>query len=192
MGTRWVTGSGGRFLGAAAVAALVLAAAACGGGGKSTTTTAAAGGSPAAQWADGVCSSFSTWKTSLQSIDLGVHPSESDLRQAGRDVRDATDTLTKSLKGLGKPDTAAGTAAKANVESLTTVLSNDMDKIEETLKPKPPTAAAALQQISVVSATLASMAHNLTLAFGQLKQADTDGELEKAFHQAKSCSAFVS
>jgi hypothetical protein len=176
------------------VAALVLAAAACGGGGKSetTTTSAAAGGSSAVQWADGLCSAFSTWKTSLQSIHLGVHPSESDLRQAESEVRDATDTLTKSLKELGKPDTAAGQAAKQNVESLTTVLSNDMDKIEKTLKPNPPTAAAALQQISVVSATLASMAHNLTLAFGHLKQADPDGELEKAFHQAKSCSEFVS
>lgn len=189
-----MTGSGGRLLGAAAATALVLAAAACGGGGKSATTatTAASGGSPAVQWADGVCSSFTTWKTSLQSIHLGVHPSRSDVEQAGREVREATNTLTKSLKDLGRPDTAAGQAAKQNIDSLATVLSNDMDKIEQTLKPNPPTAAAALQQISVVSATLASMVHNLTLAFGHLKQADPNGELEKAFHHAKSCSAFVS
>lgn len=175
------------------MAALVLAAAACGGGGKSsTTTTTAAGGESASQWADGVCSSFATWKTSLQSIHVGVHPSQSDLKQAGRDIEDATKTLTKSLKDLGPPNTAAGQAAKANIDSLATVLSNDMDKIDETLKTSPPTAAAALQQISTVSATLASMVHNLTLAFGRLKQVDPGGELEKAFKQSPSCQQFSS
>ena len=188
-----MTGSAGRLLGGAAVAALVLAAAACGGGGNATTTaTTAAEGSSTVQWADGVCSAFTTWKTSLQSINLKAHPSESTLKDAGDQVEEATQTLTKSLKSLGPPKTASGHAAKAGIDSLATVLSTDMDKIQETLKTKPPTAAAALSQISTVTATLATMVHNLSLALGHVKQFDPSGELEKAFHQAKSCRQFIS
>jgi ABC-type transporter Mla subunit MlaD len=197
VGERWVTGSGGRLLGAAAALALVLAAAACGGGGKSDTTTttataAAGGGSSAVQWAGGVCSALTTWKTSIQGIHLSAHPKGSALEEAGNQVEDATQTLAQSLKKLGKPETAQGQAAKEGVDSLATVLSNDVEKIKETLKPTPPTAAAALQQISAVTATLAAMAHNLTLAVGHLKQFDPSGELEKAFHQAPACSPYIS
>lgn len=189
-----MTGGGGRLLGAAAATALVLTAAACGGGGKSetTTTAAAAGGSSTVQWAGGVCSALTTWKTSIQNIHLTGHPKGSALEEAGNQVEEATQTLAQSLKKLGKPDTAQGQAAKEGVDSLATVLSNDVAKIKETLKPTPPTAAAALQQVSAVTATLATMAHNLTLAVGHLKQFDPSGELEKAFHQAPACSAYVS
>jgi hypothetical protein len=179
-----------RVFGAAGAVALVLAASACGGGGSSETTTAAAGSSPV-QWANGVCSAFSTWKTSLESINVTSNPSRSTLEQAGKQVEDATKTLTQSLKSLGRPNTAAGQAAETGVQTLATVLTNDMNKIQETLKTKPPSAAAALQQVSTLTATLAAMAHNLTLAFGNLKKFDPSGELEKAFHQAKSCSEFV-
>jgi hypothetical protein len=176
-------------------AILVLAVTACGGG-KGGESTATAGASATVQWASGVCTAFTTWKTSVKSsledVKLSAHPSSSDVQHAGNEVRDATETLQQSLKDLGKPDTKSGAAAKQNLDTLRTVMSNDMDKIDESLKPKPPTAAAALQQISTVSATLAAMVQNITLAVGNLKKFEPNGELEQAFHEAPSCAPYFS
>src|SRR5436190_10405888 len=100
-------------------AVLVLAVTACGGGkgGDSTTTT---GASTTVQWASGVCTAFTTWKTSVKSslkdIEPSVHPSSSDVQNAGSEIRDATETLQQSLKDLGKPNTTSGAAAKQNLD----------------------------------------------------------------------------
>jgi hypothetical protein len=73
MRTQRMTNRTSRLLGGVAVAVLVLSAAACGGGGGSNTTTStAAGGTSAEQWANGVCSSFTAWQKSLESIKTGV------------------------------------------------------------------------------------------------------------------------
>ncbi len=181
---------GGHLLlvGAGIAAALVLAATACGGGkgGASATT----GASATVQWASGMCTAFTTWKTSLKKIHLGAHPSSSDVQAAGGEVRDATQALTQSLKKLGKPDTATGGAAKENLDTLETAMSNDKEKIEETLKTKPPTAAAGLAQLSTVTASLAAIVHNLNLAVGNLKKLEPTSELEKAFHEAPACAPY--
>lgn len=144
------------------------------------------------QWASGMCTAFTTWKNSLKKIHLGATPSSSDIQKAGDEVRDATETLRQSLKDLGKPETAGGAAAKQNLETLQSVMSKDKEKIEETLKTKPPDAAAALAQLSTVSATLAAMVHNLNLAVSNLKKAEPTGELQKAFHQAPACAPYFS
>src|SRR5690348_4675117 len=76
----WPTANGrSRLLGGAAVVLLVLSAAACGGGGGDTTTSTASGGASAVQWANSVCSSFTTWKTSLESVktEVTAQPSKS-------------------------------------------------------------------------------------------------------------------
>lgn len=176
-----------RTFGAGVAVAIVLAATACGGGGGASTTTA----SSAEQWAGGVCTAFVDWQTSLTHITSelkgGGVPSSSDLRQAGRQFDDATTTLTRSLKQLGKPDTAGGEAAKKNLDTLATELSDGKDKIEEALK-STSSAAEALGAITTVSATVATMGHNVTATVDDMKQLDPKGELEQAFHQAAACS----
>jgi hypothetical protein len=165
--------------------AIALTATACGGGGEAASTTTAS----AEQWASGVCTAFVDWQT-LEKIhsDLkGGAPSTSDLRQAGRQLEDSTTTLTRSLKQLGKPDTAGGEAAKANLDTLATELSDGKDKIEESLK-STSSAAEALGALSTVSATVATMGHNVTATVDHMKQLDPKGELEQAFHNADACS----
>lgn len=49
-------------------------------------------------------------------------------------------------------------------------------------------AADALGAISTVSATVATMGHNVTATVDDMKQLDPKGELEQAFHQAAACS----
>ena len=171
------------------MAVLVLLAAACGGGGGNPTTSTAAGGTSAEAWASGICSSFTTWKNSLESIktDVTTQPSESQIRQAGRDFDRATKTLTQSLKQLGTPETAQGQAAKKNLDTLVTTLDNGTNKIDDALS----SSGGVLSQISTISATLATMAGDLKLAGANLNQLAPSGELQQAFHQAGSCQQYL-
>ena len=75
----------------------------------------------------------------------------------------------------------------ANLDTLATELSDGKDKIEEALK-STSSAADALGAISTVSATVATMGHNVTATVDDMKQLDPKGELEQAFHQAAACS----
>jgi ABC-type transporter Mla subunit MlaD len=170
------------LLGGVAVTVLALSTAACGGGGNTTTT--AAGGTSPQTWANGVCSAVTTWKDSLESVktDVTSNPSSSSIRQAGRDIDRATETLAQSLKQLGAPETAQSEAAKKNLDALATQLQSGMDKIDEALK-----SGSGLTQIATVSATLASMASDLRLAGGNLKQLAPNGELQQAFQQSAAC-----
>jgi hypothetical protein len=179
-----------RLLSGVALVALVLSAAACGGSGGNNTTTTAAGGTSAETWANGVCSSFTTWKKSLQSIktDVTSQPSTAQIRQAGRQVESATRTLAQSLKQLGTPDTAQGKAARKSLDTLVTTLDNGMNKLHETLSAN--SSAGLLSQLSTIGATLATMASNLSLAGGNLKQLAPDGELQHAFEQASACRPY--
>ena len=156
---------------------------------RQSTTGTAAGGTSAEAWASGVCSSFTTWKTSLESIktDVTTQPSESQIRQAGRDFDTATKTLTHSLKQLGTPDTAQGQGAKQSLDTLVTTLDNGMSKIDDALS----SSDGVLSQISTISATLATMANDLKLAGANLDQLAPSGELQQAFHQAAACRQYV-
>jgi hypothetical protein len=193
MRIRWMANRFPRLLGGVAVVLLVLSAAACGGGGSNTTTSTAAGGISAEQWASGVCSSFTTWKKSLQSIGTSVtsQPSNSALRQAERQVESATETLAQSLKQLGPPDTAQGEAAKKNLDALATTLQTGMNQLKTTLNNAPSGAAGAMAQISALTTTLTTMANKLKIAGGNLKNFAPSGELQQGFHQASACQKYI-
>ena len=184
------TGSS-RLLGGAAVAVLALSVAACGSGGSNTTT--AAGSTSAEQWATGVCSSVTTWKRSLQSIQSSVtsQPSKSQLQRAAREVESATETLARSLRQLGKPDTAQGEAAKQNLGALANTLQSGMTQLKTTLSKAPSGAAGTLSQISTLTATLTSLSYKLKLAGTNLQNFAPDGELKQAFHQSSACQPYL-
>jgi hypothetical protein len=178
------------LLGGAAAAVLVLSAAACGGGGGTST---AAGGTSAVQWANGVCSSFTTWKTSVENAKTGVtsQPSPTQLRKAGRQIESATETLARSLRQLGTPDTAQGEAAKKNLDKLATSMKSGINRLKETLSSSPSGVVGTLSEISTITATLSGIATDLKLAGMNLKNLAPGGELEQAFHQASACQAYV-
>lgn len=182
-----------RLIGVLAVAVLVLVAAGCGGGKSDETTSTAAGGTSAEQWADGVCSSFTTWTKSLESIKTNVssQPSKSALQQAEKQIESATETLAHSLKALGTPDTAQGEAAKKNMDTLATTLQTGMNQLKQTLNSNSSGAAGTLAQISAITATLSTMASKLKLAGGNLKNFAPSGELKDAFQQASACQKYI-
>ena len=175
-------------LGLAATVALMLSVAACGGGGKNTTS-AAAGGVSAEAWANGVCSSFTTWKNSLEKAktDFTSQPSESQLRKTGRNIDRATQTLTSSLKELGTPETAQGQAAKQSLDTLATSLGNGMSKIDQDLK----SGDGLMLQVASIGTTLTSMANSFKLAGSNLKSLAPGADLQQAVQQASACKPFV-
>lgn len=176
-------------LGCAAMLVLVLALAACGGGGGNETTTTAAAGMTPQKWATGVCSSFTTWQNSLESIktDVTAQPSKSQIQKAGQQFQQATKTLVQSLKQLGAPETTQGQAAKQNLDTIAATLESGMNKIDDALS----SSSGVLTQISTISATLATMASNLKLAGGNLEHLAPSGELRQAFQQASACQTLV-
>jgi hypothetical protein len=197
MKTHLIGKAGSRVVVAAAVVMLVLSASACGGGKKSSSTTTTTA-SATQQWAGGVCSAFTTWKTALQGIKSSLKAggisslNSTALKQAATKAEDATTTLVNSLKNLGKPDTANAQAAKKNLTSLQTTLSQGMTTIENTLKSAPSNVAGMATAVSTAAAELATMANSLTKSVDQLKQINPGSDLEQAFKQAPSCSAYVS
>ena len=99
----------------AVVALLALIAAGCGSsGGSSTSTSTTTSASATETWATGVCTSITTWQAALKSAagSLKSNPTKNGLQTAGDDAKAATETLASDLKGLGKPDTQAGTTGK--------------------------------------------------------------------------------
>jgi hypothetical protein len=174
-------------LGAVATLALVLSLAACGGGGKNTTSTA--GETSAKAWATSVCSSFIAWRSSLEiaKTEFTSHPSESQLRKTGRDIERATQTLARSLKQLGTPETAQGQAAKQSLDTLATSLENGMNKIDQTLT----SGDGLMLQVAAMGTTLTSMANSLQLAGSNLKSLAPGAELQQAFKQSSACKAYA-
>ena len=175
-------------LGALTTLALVLSVAACGGGGgKNTTSTA--GGVSAEAWANGVCSSFTTWKSSLESAkkNFTSQPSESQLRKTGREIEQATQTLASSLKELGKPNTTQGQQAKQSLDQLATSLENGKNKIDQSLK----SGDGLMLQVASIGTTLTTMANSFKLAGANLKSLAPGAELQQAFKQAGACKQYV-
>jgi hypothetical protein len=172
-----------RVLVVVAVVGLVLSASACGGGKKSPEASAAE------QWASSVCNAFTDWKTSLEDAKATVTSgglSGANLRRAARQAQDATQKLSRTLKNLGAPSTTGGAQAKSNLSDLEASLSESASTIESTLSRGQP----SIEELTTVAGEFASMKSDLTAAVRNLKQFDPSGELEKAFHDTPSCSAY--
>jgi hypothetical protein len=161
------------------LAAVVLAATACGSKDSAPSTTA--------DWAGGVCSAITTYKTALTDTATSVksNPSKSGLQDAANAAKSATDTFVSDVKGLGKPDTTAGQQAKDTIDTLSTNLNKDISTIEDAA------GTGGLQSISVIAGALATAQTQLKSAVSTLKGLDTQGELSSAFKQAPSCASLT-
>ena len=171
------------------VLALALVAAGCGGSsGSSSGTTATA------DWADSLCSSFTTWKDSMTSAAdslKGGNLSEDSVKSAIGDMKSATNTFVDDLKGLGKPDTEAGQQAKESVDKLSDEIKTDVDDIESAAS-KVSGVSGAVAAVTSVTTTLGTMSSQVSSTFDELQSLDAKGELENAFTQSDSCSGLTS
>src|SRR5215831_15739188 len=131
---------------AALLASLALLAAGCG---KSKPPTAA-------DWANGVCSALSTWKTSItsavDSLESG-NVTKDSVKSAADDAKNATNKLTDDLKKLGKPNTNAGAQAQQTVDQLSNQVSDGVDTIQTAVK-NISSLSSGLAALPTVSSTL--------------------------------------
>jgi membrane protein implicated in regulation of membrane protease activity len=158
----------------------VLALAACGGDDSSASET----------YANGVCSSLSTWVTDVQSAaqslgDEGLAIEQEDLRAAVGDVRDSTENLVDDLEELGPPETEAGNAARTELNDLGTELTQQVETVEEALDSGGDVAAIA----GTVTTALSAAATAVQTTFDELRGLDVGGELEDAFRNGEDCES---
>lgn len=170
---------------AAAVAAAALLAAGCGGSKDSGGTT------PTAQWADGLCTSITTWQSAISDVATSLKDgnlTKDSLSSAANDVKKATDTFTSDLGNLGKPDTAAGQQAQDSVSQLKTDIEADVTSIQDTVDGASGV-AGVLQAVPTIAATVSTAGTQISSTVSTLKGLDAKGELKSAFEQSSSCSS---
>ena len=183
---------------AACFASFALFAAGCGGDDESssqTTTeapTEAQTGTSTDEWANSFCSALTTWKNDLEEAaepltDLSSL-SEESLQQAADDAKTATETLSDSLNGLGRPDISSGDQVRSSVQDLATDVENGADEIETTVE-----GVASVADIpsafDTITTTVTDMGTEVDGAMQTLEDADPSGELVTAFADADSCRA---
>ena len=131
----------------------MLAVSGCGG----SDTSAAEG------WASDVCSSVSTWKTSVQQITTDAAnaiakpgATREESTNAVQNGVDATQKLVDDLKALGAPDTPEGAQAKDDLDTFTTDTQETIDGVKSALADIPSGAGLAeiVTQLSGQAATL--------------------------------------
>ena len=161
-------------------AALGLVAAGCGGS-KSQPTTA--------EWVDGVCSSVVTWKNSLTSTAQslqGGNLSEGSLKDAADEMKSATETLQSDLKDLGKPESESGQQAKESIDQLSSELNDGADSIKSSADDASD-ASGIVTATASITATIGTMATEISSTVKSLQQLDPGGELQTAFNNSSSC-----
>ena len=182
---------------AACFASFALFAAGCGGDDESSsqTTTEASSEAPAEastdEWADSFCSALTTWKSDLEEAaepltDLSSL-SEESLRQAADEARKATETLSDSLSGLGRPDISSGEQVRSFVQNLATDVENSANEIETAVEGVA-SVADIPSAIDTITTTVTEMGTEIDRAVQTLEDADPSGELVTAFADADSCA----
>jgi hypothetical protein len=172
--------------GSALVLVLSLLASAC--GGSKTVSTQ--------EWADNLCSSINTWKSSISSTVSSVGQSsitKDSLTNAVDQGKSATQKLSDDLKGLGKPNTEAGQEAQSEVDQLSDELNGQIDKIENAVDDASG-AQGTLNAVSVASSSLSTMIQQVKTTFTELQGLEPQGknEIKQAFQNAPSCQKLKS
>ena len=148
------------------------------------------GSSESEDYANGVCSSLSTWVTDVQETiqsltGSGLGTSRDDIQSAFNQTKDATDTLANDLDGLGPPETEDGQQAKSELDSLETELSQQLDMVEQALRSGGGVTAIAAQVSTAVSAA----ANAVNTTYQDLQGLDPAGELGDAFQSSDDCQS---
>jgi hypothetical protein len=175
---------------AAAVAVIALLAAGCGGSSDSASSDT----TPTEEWADGLCSSISTWTSSLTSIVdtlKGGDLTKDSLTSAVDEAKSATETFTTSLSDLGKPDTEAGQEAKDSVDKLVTDVQADVTEIEDAVDGASGV-AGVIAAVPTITATLSKAGEQVSSTLTGFQDLDAKGELESAFKSSSSCQDLTS
>jgi methyl-accepting chemotaxis protein len=148
------------------------------------------GSSASEDYANGVCSSLSTWVTDVQETiqsltDAGLATSREDIQQAFDQTKDSTDQLVEDLEAQGPPDSDDGRQAKRELDELAAELRRQLDAIQQALDSGGGVTAIAAEVSTAVSAA----ANAVNTTYQDLQGLDPAGELSDAFQNSEDCQA---
>ena len=178
------------------IAAIVLGVVAIAGAALIMRSTEDDNGQPSATtWADSVCTSLSTWRSSITALaDVsGETLTPESLREKLDDAESATAQLVSELKGLGPPDLEAGGELKQKLNGVADGFEGNFNSLkvqaEAALEADSPT--EFIQALALIAPdyelTLNQLEVNIARLVGSDVPEDTKAELEAAFSGAASC-----
>jgi methyl-accepting chemotaxis protein len=142
------------------------------------------------EYANGVCSSLSTWVTDVQETvqsvtERGLAVSRADIQAALEETRDATGGLVNDLEELDPPETQDGEEARSELDELATQLREQVDVIEQALE----SGGSVTEIAATVSAAVSTAANGVNTTVRNLQELDPAGELQDAFENSDDCES---
>ena len=153
-------------------------------------------GQPSATaWADSVCTSFTTWRSSITAIsDAGGDSlTPESLQQSLADATSATATLVDDLRALGPPDLDSGDDLKQQLDSAAGEIESSFDTLkqgaEDAADAKSP--AEFREALAALAPQFQALLDTTKTTVEDLQSANVgEGaktELQQAFSNAASC-----
>jgi uncharacterized membrane-anchored protein YhcB (DUF1043 family) len=148
-----------------------------------------------AAWADSVCTSLATWKSSITSLtDVSSGQLNADtLNQKIDEAQTATQTLVTELKDLGAPDLESGDALKQDLSSSADNLQSSFDSLKESANQASEASSPAefLKGLTALAPQFQQLLGDVSATIDDLQNADiaasAKSELQSAFADAQSC-----
>jgi len=146
-------------------------------------------------WADSVCTSLSTWRSSITAISdvSGETLTPESLQQSLADATTATETLADDLQELGPPDLDSGDDLKQQLDSA----AGEIESSFETLKQGAEDAADAdspagfIEALAALAPQFQALLDTISTTVDDLQDTnvgeDAKAELQQAFADASSC-----
>jgi len=161
------------------VASAALIAAGCGKNDQPTTQ----------EWTSDLCSAITTWQSSITSIVTSLQSSgltKDSLTSAFDDAKSATDDLTSSLKGLGKPDSEAGQQAQEAVDQLSSDIETDIQTIQDAVD-NASGISGYLNAAQVTKDTITTAGTQVSSTITTLQGIGAQEEFKTAFSDSSDC-----
>jgi len=163
--------------------AAMLIASGCGGSGGGSSK------SSAETWADGVCGSLNTWKSSVTDAGASItggSMSQDQVTSAVNQVKDATSKLSSDLKGLGRPDTESGQQAQQELQQLGDGIEQHANKARDLVDGASGSGAAGIVDTArSLLVEIGAAADQLKSALTSLEQAGQD--IRDGIQSSDSC-----
>jgi hypothetical protein len=168
--------------------ALAFALSGCGSKNESETTTTGA----EAAWADGLCSAFASWRSSVAAIGATLQDADqlstAKIEEASKNFSAANARLVDDVNALDKPPASGGEEAKTAIDDLSKDLETSSDKVKEATSDVS-TLQDVVQAVNVASGALLAMSSDIGATLTTLESLGASDEWQKAFADSESCQS---
>ena len=152
----------------------------------------------AAEWAGSVCSSFATWKTSIESLaDVsGGQLTADSLNEKIDSGKQATETLVSDLKDLDPPDLSSGDQAKQQLTTDLDTIRSSFDRLQESAQQATQGGTLSLPALAPLVPQFQALLDDVSKTIDDVRNAGVaeqdKAELQAGFADAQSCQALQS